>query len=173
MLGQNGRLSGVLVSDRRVLARLSVCRVSPGAAEMPDGHGLRSARGDQGVGEAPTAGAHARWSAAPGGAGCRPGPPNTPVRFLRSRRTPPRAKSVSGPLHHWAPQPRRCCSRPAFASRVLGLRLADDRRVVAKLSDPAPRLDGATFVQNSPRRVNLIALPISSANTCLSNARSS
>src|SRR6266568_2152598 len=56
------------------LARLPACRVLPGAVEMPDEHGPRSAHGDQGVGAAPMAGARPRWSDAPGGAGCRPVP---------------------------------------------------------------------------------------------------
>jgi hypothetical protein len=34
-----------------------------------------------------------------------------------------------------------------FASRVLGLRLADNRRVVARIRDAAPRLAGAAMAQ--------------------------
>lgn len=53
MLGRNGRLWDDLVSGRRVLARLRACRVSARVAEMPGGHGLRSARGGRGVEEPP------------------------------------------------------------------------------------------------------------------------
>src|SRR5260370_16909281 len=91
-----GHLSGVPVTGHRVLARLPVCRVSPGVAEMPDGHGLRSARGDPGVGEAPTAGAHPRISAVPDGTGRRPAP-----RSMASQ--PPSTKSAHTPRPHSAP----------------------------------------------------------------------